>query len=220
MAVLALALVACGSDEGITAPTTSTGTPRTSAVTSPSPTTDATTSTTTSTSTSTVPVTSTTTVEDLKAQIAADFEKSFYRNYELVLAPSLDNLDAQVAEIAVPGSDAFTTLVAYIADLVRLGDRVIPNDPDILKVIVENVELVGEPPYTKANVTACKITNRKRVTPAENSPIGVEIPVGDSGKLFVQRATEPVQLAASGWLPTSGNLTGELFEGQETCPAP
>jgi hypothetical protein len=213
-------LVACGSDDGNAKPTTSTGTTTpTSAATTIAPTTPDTTSTPTS-STTTVPVTTTTTVEDLKAQIAADFEKAYFRNFELVLTPSLDNLDARVAEIAVPGSDAFTRVVAFVQDLVRLGDRVVPNDPDILKITVENVDLVGQPPYTEANVTSCKVTNRKRVTPAENSPSGIEIPVGDTGKLLAYRITEPVQLTATGWFRTSGDLTGIPFEGQESCATP
>jgi hypothetical protein len=217
VAVAVISLLTACDDASTTAPTvtiapasttSSTGTPGTS------------TSTTTSTTTTTVAVTTTTTLDDLKAQIAADFEKAYFRNYELVLTPSLDNLDARVAEISVPGSDAFTRLVAYVKDLVRLGDRVVPNDPDILKVNVENVELVGEPPYTTASVTSCQVTNRKRVTPAENSPISVEIPVGDSGKLLAYRTTEPVQLTATGWLQTSGNAKAVQFEGQDSCPAP
>ncbi len=220
VAVAVISLLAACDDASTTAPTvtiapasttSSTGTPGTSA---------ASTSTTTSTTTTTVPVTTTTTLDDLKTQIAADLEKSYFRNYELVLTPSLDNLDARVAEIFVPGSDAFNRLIAYVKDLVRLGDRVVPNDPDILKITVENVELVGQPPYTDANVTSCKVDNRKRVTPAENSPISVEIPVGDTGKLAAYRTTEPVQLTAIGWLPTSGNLKAVQFDGQDSCPAP
>jgi hypothetical protein len=213
-------LVACGSGDGNTTPTTSTGSTKATTETSSVPTTPDTTSTTTFTTTTTVPATTTTTVEDIKAQIAGDFEKSVFRNYEIVLTPSLDNLVARVAEIFVPGSDAFIQLVAFVKDLVRLGDRVVPNDPDILKVVVENVELVGTPPYTTANVTYCAATNRKRVTPAENSPISVEIPVGDTGKLIAYRITEPVQLTATGWLRTTGNLTAIPFDGQDSCPAP
>jgi hypothetical protein len=218
--VLISVIAACNS--GAAAPTTTVVPARpTSQASTPATTADRTsTSTSTSTTTTTtIPATTTTTLDDLKAQIAADFERVYLHTFDFFATPSLDHLDDRLAEIAVPGSGAFAARKAYIEDLVRLGDRVVPNVPDILKVTIENVELIGAPPYKEAKVTSCKVTNRKRVTPAENSPVSIEAGVGDSGKLVAERTVAPVQLTSSGWLPTAGQLVGTFFEGQDSCPA-
>jgi hypothetical protein len=197
VAVAVISLVTACDDASTTATTVTIAPARTTSSNSTPGTSAASTSTTTSTTTTTVAVTTTTTLDDLKAQIAADFQRSYLRRADLVNAPTLDNLDLHVAEVAAPGSDAFATLVAYIQDLVRLGDRVVPNDPDIFSVTVENIEFVGEPPYKQANVTSCRVSNRKRVTPAEAAPAGTETLVGDTGKLIAKRVIEPVQLRTS-----------------------
>jgi hypothetical protein len=178
----------------------------------------ASTSTTTSTTAATtVPAPTSTTLDDLKTQIAADFQRSSLHEYDLLVNPSLDNLDAKVDDLAPAGSDFHATIVATIRDLVAKGDRVIANDPDILKVTVENVELVGEPPYTEATVTSCTVENRKRVTPAENSPTGTEIEVGDSGLITAYHTVEPVRLTEKGWLRYATNITGDVNKGHDAC---
>ena len=167
-----------------------------------------------------VPAPPTTSIEDLEAQIAADYERAFFLRYELLAAPSLDNLEANVAEIAVTGSPAFEPIVKGIRDLVAAGDRVVPNDPDILTVTIENVELVGDAPYSEAIVTACMVSNRKQVTPAENSPVSSQIDVVGSGDLAAIRIPDPVRLTDGRWLRYATRVTAQEYQGQDTCPAP
>jgi hypothetical protein len=131
--------------------------------------------------------------------------------------PSLDNLDARVSEVAVPESDYYATFKALIEDLVAKGDRMIANDPDILTVTIESVELTGEAPYAEAKVTSCQVENRKRVTPAENSPTGIETEVGDSGVVTAFHGVDPVRLTEAGWLPYLTKIDGQTFVGQDSC---
>ena len=220
-ALVVIATAACSGDDDAADVTT---TP------TPPDTTEASTSTSTSmpTTTSTLPPTTAPpptsaeqAAEALKAQIAADYEAAFYRRYEMVGAPSLDNLEANAAQINVAGSPAYQKFVARIQERVQLGDRVVPNDPDLLSATVELVQLVGGPPYTEAIVTACEVTNRKQVTPPENSPNGQQIEVAGSGALIVIRYEEPVQLTENGWLSYQEPRRGRVFnEGETTCPAP
>jgi hypothetical protein len=217
--VVALMTIAAACDDGGTTKTTTPlfTTPPVSAATSPAPTAD-TTSTTTSTSTSTtLPQTTTTTLEDLKAQIAADYTRAYLQRYEMLVNPSLDNLDARVAEVAVAGSDYHATFKALVEDLVAKGDQMIPNDPDVLTITIESVELTGEAPYTEAIVTSCQVENRKRVQTADNSPIGIETEVGDSGLITANHAVDPVRLTEFGWLPYLTRITMLTYKGQDRC---
>jgi hypothetical protein len=214
--VVALMVAAPACDDGGTT-TTTTPLVTSAPATTPAPTADTTSTSTSTSTTTTLPATTTTTLEDLRAQIAADYSRSTLREYDLLGDPSLDNLEASVAEVAVAGSDFHTTLMTTIQDLVAKGDRVIPNDPDILTITVESVELVGEAPYTEATVTSCKVENRKRVTTAENSPTGIETEVGDSGLITAYHTTEPVRLTDKGWLRYATNITGEIKKGQDAC---
>jgi hypothetical protein len=211
-------LVACADEAAAppasTAPLTANTSPTATAST------PATTSTTTSTST-TLPPTSTIPLEEqVKAQIAADYERAYLRELELLAAPSPENLDANAAQVAVPDSEAFTGFKNYILDLVRLGDRVVPYPTNLSGVTIEKVTLTGEPPYTEAIVTACEVSNDKQITPPENSPTGSEaITPGPYGELWAYRVDEPVRLTANGWLPFRGRREGQVFEGTSTCPA-
>jgi hypothetical protein len=212
---------AAGNDSTVVEPAT---TP-TSAVntTAPSSATTVTTETSPPTTDAPTTVTPTTTppvdVEALKAEIARDYERAFYRGWKMLEMPSLRNLEARVAAVRVPGSPSFDQLVARIEELVALGDRVVPNDRDLLSVTVERVELVGRPPFRRAIVTVCEVTNRRQVTPAENSPTGNEIEVAGTGVLDVARYDEPVRLTDNGWLRYVETRRGTLFDqGETTCP--
>lgn len=179
------------------------------------------TSTTSSSSTSTTIAEPTTTVFDeeaLKAEIAADYEENYFELRDLFLRPSLDDLDNRLAEVAQPGSEAHRLLKARLVELIGLGDALVPNDPDLFSVTVEEVELVGAAPYEEAIVTACRVDNRKQVTLAENSPTGAEVLVFGSDSLRVGRFREPVGLTDRGWVPYTGRRDGESFEGVQTCP--
>ncbi len=217
--VVALIVAAAACDDGGTTTTTTSGmksTPPSAVTTTAS--TAGTTSTSTSTSTTTtLPAPTTTTLDDLKARIAADYQRAYLQRYEMLANPSLDNLDARVNEVAVAGSDYHATFKALVEDLVAKGDRMVPNEPDILTVTVESVELVGEAPYTEAKVTSCQVENRKRVQTAENSPTGIETEVGDTGLVTAQHAIDPVRLTAAGWLPYLTRITMETYVGQDRC---
>ena len=82
--------------------------------------------------TTTQPPPPTTSAEDaLEAQIAADYVASVDRYFELVNQPSLDNLAEHATLAAADGSGYYTSVVEQVQDLVEVGDRIVPNDPDI-----------------------------------------------------------------------------------------
>jgi hypothetical protein len=173
---------------------------------------------TTDTPTTPEPTTQPVDEEALKARIAKDYERAFYRGYRMLARPSLRNLEALAATVVAVGSPAYHNFVARIRDLVALGDAVVPNDPDLLSATVEKVKLVGALPYRRAVVTVCEVTNRKQVTPPENSPTGEQIEVAGSGQLLVFRFEEPVRFTSNGWLRTRGDRKGVQFTGgQTTC---
>jgi hypothetical protein len=223
----ALAAAACSDDDSQGTSATTPSTPATSAgttveaATSTAPTTSAVPTSpaqpppTTDTPTTPEPVD----VEALKAQIAQDYERAFYRSYAMVRRPSLSNLPERAARVVIRGSRAFKAFVRRVAELVELGDRVVPNDPDLLAVTVEGVTLIGKPPYRRAIVTACEVDNRKQVTSARNSSAGHQIEVAGSGTLQVIRYEEPVRLTNHGWLRYRDPREGVGFErGETTCP--
>jgi hypothetical protein len=111
-----------------------------------------------------------------------------------------------------PGSESYNSVKAFIEELVATGERVVSGDPDLSSVTVEMVELVGQPPYQEALVTACSVDNRLRVD-AAGAP--VEEPL-----LFAIRQQQTSQLTGNGWLPASA-LTGlEQGDGIAECPPP
>jgi hypothetical protein len=137
----------------------------------------------------------------------------------MLRAPSLHNLDNRTATVFAAGSRPFDRFVRIVEDLVATGDRWVPNKPDLLSATVEQVELVGRPPYRRAIVTACEVTNRKRVTPAENSPSGRPIEVAGTGELLVTRFEQPVRQTVNGWLIYAQPRQATQFDqGETTCP--
>ncbi|MFV0309219.1 MAG: hypothetical protein ACK5OX_15910 [Desertimonas sp.] len=175
-----------------------------------------------SSTTTTIAATSTTTREEadeaLRRQIAADFFVNVAVVDAIVANPSLDGVDARLAEPFEPGSAAFVSQREFIEDLVATGDVVIRNEPDLVSVAVERIDLVGAAPYTEAVVTACEVGNRRRVTPAANSPTGQEIQTAGTGQLFVLRYHEPVRLSAHGWVSYQSPREAQSYEGVQTCP--
>jgi hypothetical protein len=189
------------------------------ATTSAPPTSSATTPSTTDTPTTPEPTTEPVDVEALKAEIARDYERAFYRRWQMLRRPSLRNLEDRAARVLTRGSPAFDALVARIRELVAIGDALVPNDPDLLDVGVEQVRLLGRPPYRRAIITACEVTNRKQVTLPANSPTGHRIEVAGSGRLLVTRFEDPVRRTPSGWLRYRDPRKGTRFEnGETTCP--
>jgi len=187
------------------------------ATTTPPSTTPTTVASTTISSTTIAPTTTLAVEDQLKARIAGDYVRQHFRRGELVSAPTLDGLETNAAGVTVAGSDAYNRFVAYVKELVAVGDRIVPNEPDVNTLNVETVQVVSE---TEATVTYCQADNRKRVTPAESSPIGQEILVNGTGVLRAFRGTEPVRLTDKGWLPYADRDFGQTFEGQATCPVP
>jgi hypothetical protein len=215
---------ACDADDTATTTTTPSAVVATTTVAVTTTTAPATTapepSSTTSTVATTAPPPPTTSVDDLKAQIAADYVASQQRLAELEAAPTLDNLEARLATIAAPGSAYYEQLLAYVQELVQLGDVVIPSDPPVNMVVVESVDLEGTAPFVAATLTVCDANNLKRVTPPEHSPVGQEIYV-DGGVLAARRFRAHVVSTPDGWLrEDSGDTTLNYYEGQTTCDAP
>jgi hypothetical protein len=223
--VLAVAMAACSDDDSQAVDSTvvEPATTRTTAVATTTASTPATTEASPPTTDVPTTVASTTTEsideEALKAEIARDYERAFYRRAEMLAAPSLRNLESRVARVLVQDSPAFDTFVERIQELVALGDQVVPNDPNLYSATVEKVELVGNRPYRRAVVTVCEVDNRRQVTPPENSPTGEEVEVAGTGELLVTRIEEPVRLTANGWLRYRSNRKGIGFvQGETTCP--
>lgn len=211
MAAMVTMAVACdsgGDDEAeptiptapeTTTPETTTARPDT---TSP-PTTEAT------TTVATVPPT--TTEDDLKAQIAADYVRSWELREEIALNPTLDNLDARVAEIAAVGTPEFDALRVFVEELVATGERVVPNEPDVFTVTVKGVTLLGSTPYKEADVLVCYVDNRVRVDAAGQS-------TGASGELFANQGSDSVSLTDLGWLPDGDYRITWTGLGVTECP--
>jgi hypothetical protein len=222
MATLALcAVAAC--DDGDDATTTSTDPavtePTATAPSEPTATTDEPTAPpTTEPSTTTAPGPTTSPEDALRAEIAADYLEASDRYFELVNQPSLDNLAERAKAAAADGSEYYATVVAEVEDLVRLGDRIVPNDPDIRRIDIEAVELAGAEPWSEALVTVCLVTNAKQVTPPENSPNGQETLTLGTGELVAIRQQELVVLTEQGWLPTQAAVEAMgIWEGSEQC---
>ncbi len=166
----AATIAACSSDEGGSPATTA---PQAVTTTQPPATTTTVASTTTTTppteptdppTTETAPPT--TTEADLEAQIAADYVRSWELRNELTSNPTLDNLDARVAEIAAPGTEEFdfTEGVRRGVGLARRAHRA--KRPGHFSVTVEDVVLDGRRTALQTSVTVCYIDNRLRVDSA------------------------------------------------------
>jgi hypothetical protein len=163
------------------------------------------------TTTAATPTSTTLPTRELKAQIAADYERASKLLDELATNPTLENLDARLARIVAPGSRADADVEGFVRDLVASNERVIDNDPDYSTIEVERVELRGKPPYERATVTSCWVSNRLRIDADGNRIAG-------TGALVAARQIEPVELTQQGWLP-SGRIR-DAWEGTEVTERP
>lgn len=160
--------------------------------------------------TETIPTTMT--ERALRAKIAADYERSEALLEELAMSPTTKGLDARLAEIAAPRSQAFRGVKEFISGMVERGERVVNNDPDHSTLDVEKVELKGERPYREAVVTFCWVNNQVRIDGAGN-------PQGGTGNLVATRSEDSVVLTANGrWLP-SGTIV-DIWQGLEEVECP
>lgn len=127
-----------------------------------------------STSTTTTEVRTTTTISEraLKAKIAADYERSAELLDELASNPTLENLDARLAEITAPGTSPYRNIKAFISGMVERNERVINGEPDYSTAEAEMVKLQGDPPHKEAVVTFCVVTNRVRIDEGGNPQPG------------------------------------------------
>ena len=118
--------------------------------------------TTESTTTTVEPTTTTVDVEALKAEIAADYLRSWELRRELTANPTLDGLDEKLAQISAPGSEDYDNASELRStSWSRRGERVVAGTPDEFRIDVESVELVGEPPHQEAVVTICFVEQHR-----------------------------------------------------------
>jgi hypothetical protein len=176
----------------------------------PETTTARSTTTSTSTTSTTAAPTTTASVEELQAQIAADYQRSWQLRRELIANPTPDGLDQRLALMSVPGSESFTMLRDFVTELVNLGERVVSGTPDEFRVDVEQVELIGEPPHGEAIVTVCFVSNTVRVDPAGAV-------VSDFG-IVASRSEDHLILTPNGWLPDGGFVDSWQGLGVTECP--
>ncbi|MET0326164.1 MAG: hypothetical protein ABW219_13130 [Ilumatobacteraceae bacterium] len=155
----------------------------------------------------------TTTIDEeaLKAQIAADYQRSWANRNALAENPTLDGLDEKLAGIAVPGSGAYDAVRVFFRGLVDRGESVVPGTPDLFRIDVEDVELSDVTPLTEATVTICFISNRRRLDAQGNVIVG-------SDALIAARRLNKVQLTPNGWLPTDGFT--DLWQGLDVAECP
>lgn len=216
-----LAVAACNGDDGETEPTTETtieSTTTEAPETTEPPTTPPPTTQPPTTPPPTVPATTstpTTSPEDaLKAQIEADFELSRELLDELASNPTLDDLDARMSEIALPGSQPDLSIREFITGMVQRNERVVNGEPDYSLETVERIDLLGSAPYTQATVTSCYVSNRVRLDSAG-------IPQGGTGVLTASRLQRTVSLAPSGlWLSSDAAVILTPGVSATECPAP
>ncbi len=142
--------------------------------------------------------------------------------WEMLETPSLRNLEARVATVLRCGFAGVRQLRRRGSqELVALGDAGRAERPGpAVRRRWRTSSWSVEPPYRRAIVTVCEVTNRRQVTPPENSPTGEEIEVAGTGKLVVTRFEEPVRLTDNGWLryqdPTRGD---RVRPGGDDVPA-
>lgn len=110
--------------------------------------------------------------------------------------PTLDNLDATVAQISAPGTNNYNTLRDFVTNLVQTGERAARASPDYFSVVAEQVELGPGPPYQDATVTMCYVDNRFLVDAAGQ-------PVAATEGLVAGRYRQPVVPTPNGSLPAS-----------------
>lgn len=149
-------------------------------------------------------------VEALKAQIAADYERSWELRDELATSPTLEGLPEKLAQIAVPGSSNYARLEEFVRELVEMGHHVIDGEPAYSTADVETVELNGTPPYDRATIVVCYVSNRIRVDDS-NTPL-------EEPRLFAVRGSATVVSTPNGWLPDGDTIV--LWEAPEVTECP
>lgn len=160
---------------------------------------------------STAAPTTTVDVEALKAQIAADYQRSWQLRLEITENPTLDGLDDKLAQIAVPDSVSYQGLRDAVTEMVAEGRRTARGVPDQFSITVESVELLGQPPFAEAVLTYCYVTNRVNLDAAGNVIPGSE-------GLYAARRRENVRATGNGWLPFG--LVTPLWENVDVTVCP
>jgi len=215
---VALAVAACSDDD--TADPTAVATTESTA---PAETSEATTSTTevttTSSSTATAPP-PTTSVGQFDAEVTAAFLALEDKALALLMNPTGSDLDAAVADIAVPGSPYAEETSERIQELIANGQLVRLNDPNLRSVTVEEIEILDPPNNTHVNITYCLVGNELLMKSAASSPIpGSSIPVGGTGELAATRFTLDLVLTPAGWRHSgSPSDASTTYEGADACP--
>jgi hypothetical protein len=226
-AVIGLLLVSCSDDDDTvqtlppaptTAPSTTPSTTETppSGTEPPTPTTAPPTTEPAPTTTA-VPTTTISVEEATKAEIDEAYVQVAELTWRMLNKPRLKNLERDVAKIATRDSPYFERLVTEIREMVDLNDRYIEGEPPIRKTVVERVQLLGEPPFSKARVTVCAVGNDSRVNV---EPDGSIVYVGERGQLRAVRFTDPVRLTDDGWRIDRGVelIDPVVWYGVEQCP--
>jgi hypothetical protein len=214
----ALVIAACSDDDDADPTTTpvteSTARPTTVAATTTSPAA----STTTSPSTTTTTMTPTTqSADQQKAEIEAAYRELDAKGFAMLQNPTLEGLDAKVAEIAVPGGAYAQALTDRVKNLVESGQYVVPDDPSLDSVSVESIEFTGE---GAATVTACLVTNALTVKRADQSPIpGRSMPIANP-EVYASRVHETLVVTETGWRHDGFvNEEDPVWQGVDACPA-
>jgi hypothetical protein len=216
---VAITAAACSDDDAAdptTVVTESTVRPETREPATTTSTTEATT-TSSSTTTTTSPPPTTQSVDQLKAEIEAAYRDLDAKGYALLQNPTLDGLDAKVAEVAVPGGAYAQALNDRVSKLVQNGQYVVPDDPSLDAVTIESIEITGQ---GSATVTACLVTNALTVKRADQSPIpGRSIPIANP-EVYASRVHETLLRTEAGWRH-DGFATDEdpVWQGVDACPA-
>ncbi len=76
--------------------------------------------------------------DQLKAEIEAAYRDLDAKGYAMLQNPTLDGLEAKVAEIAIPGSPYAEAVTIGCTQLVQNGQYLVPDDPSHRQVTVES----------------------------------------------------------------------------------
>lgn len=132
---------------------------------------------------------------------------------ELLLNPTLDDLENRVAGFAQPGSEYYELSLQAVRDLVASGLRFAPNDPSVNLATIEVVDFEGSVPYQSAVLQTCDISNDLKVA-ADGS---VAEP-GFDGTFNTIRERFHVVLTDRGWVRDSRPIeVVGTYRGQDSC---
>ena len=217
LVAVALTAAACSDDDSAdptTVATESSSAPETTVADTTTTTSEATT-TSSSTTSSTAPPT-TASVDQQKAEIEAAYRDLDAKGYAMLQNPTMDGLDAKVAEIALPGSPYAEALAARVTQLVQDGQYLVPDDPSIERLTVEAIDVTAP---GAATVVACQVSNALTVKRADQSPIpGRSIPIANS-QIYASRLTETLVQTPNGWRHDGvSGLQAPVWEGADSCP--